>query len=226
MMNECDVVVIEAGHNGLTCAAYLARAGLKVRVVERRPIVGGAAVTEEFHPGFRNSVAAYTVGLLHPTVIRDLNLYGHGLRIADRRAMNSSDFRTFFASLVEKDRTHGGHLHYAVWPLMICPSRIVIHWFARSATSRACVTTTIVLPSWFSSSNSDINESAVLLSRAPVGSSAKIKTGSLTRARAIATRCCSPPESWLGQCCARWDKPTRSSAARARRRCSESPTRA
>jgi hypothetical protein len=61
---------------------------LKVRVVERRPIVGGAAVTEEFHPGFRNSVAAYTVGLLHPTVIRDLNLYGHGLRIADRRAMN------------------------------------------------------------------------------------------------------------------------------------------
>ena len=61
---------------------------MKVRVVERRPIVGGAAVTEEFHPGFRNSVAAYTVGLLHPTVIRDLDLYGHGLRIADRRAMN------------------------------------------------------------------------------------------------------------------------------------------
>ena len=87
-MNEFDVVVVGAGHNGLTCAAYLARAGLKVRVVERRPIVGGAAVTEEFHPGFRNSVAAYTVGLLHPTVIRDLDLYGHGLRIADRRAMN------------------------------------------------------------------------------------------------------------------------------------------
>src|SRR5262249_30091829 len=106
MMNECDVVVIGAGHNGLTCAAYLARAGLKVRVVERRPIVGGAAVTEEFHPGFRNSVAAYTVGLLHPTVIRDLNLYGHGLRIVDRRALNSSDLRTFFARLVEKDRTH------------------------------------------------------------------------------------------------------------------------
>jgi phytoene dehydrogenase-like protein len=88
MMKECDVVVIGAGHNGLTCAAYLARAGLKVRVVERRPVVGGAAVTEEFHPGFRNSVAAYTVGLLHPIVIRDLNLYGYGLRIADRRAMN------------------------------------------------------------------------------------------------------------------------------------------
>jgi phytoene dehydrogenase-like protein len=88
MMNECDVVVIGAGHNGLTCAAYLARAGLKVRVVERRPIVGGAAVTEEFHPRFRNSVAAYTVGLLHPTIIRDLNLYGLGLRIVDRHAMN------------------------------------------------------------------------------------------------------------------------------------------
>ena len=85
---DLDVIVIGAGHNGLTCAAYLARAGLKVRVVERRAIVGGAAVTEEFHPGFRNSTAAYTVGLLHPVVIRDLDLYGHGLRIVERRAMN------------------------------------------------------------------------------------------------------------------------------------------
>jgi phytoene dehydrogenase-like protein len=85
---DVDVVVIGAGHNGLTCATYLARAGLKVRVVERRPVVGGSAVTEEFHPGFRNSTAAYTVGLLNPTVIRDLDLYGHGLRIVERRAMN------------------------------------------------------------------------------------------------------------------------------------------
>ncbi|HEX8164932.1 MAG TPA: NAD(P)/FAD-dependent oxidoreductase [Beijerinckiaceae bacterium] len=83
-----DVLVIGAGHNGLVCAAYLARAGLKVKVVERRGVVGGAAVTEEFHPGFRNSVAAYTVSLLNPKVIRDLDLAGHGLRIVERRAQN------------------------------------------------------------------------------------------------------------------------------------------
>src|SRR5215218_7249715 len=87
-MRSYDVVIIGAGHNGLTCAAYLARAGLKVRVVERRAVVGGAAVTEEFHPGFRNSVAAYTVGLLNPRVIRDLRLHEHGLRIVERRAQN------------------------------------------------------------------------------------------------------------------------------------------
>jgi phytoene dehydrogenase-like protein len=87
-MNETDVVIIGAGHNGLTCAAYLARAGLRVRVVERRKVVGGAAVTEEFHPGFRNSVAAYTVSLLNPKVIADLKLADHGLRIVERRAQN------------------------------------------------------------------------------------------------------------------------------------------
>jgi phytoene dehydrogenase-like protein len=87
-MDDLDVIVIGAGHNGLTCAAYLARAGLKVRVVERRAVVGGAAVTEEFCPGFRNSTAAYTVGLLHPQVIRDLDLHSHGLRIVERKAMN------------------------------------------------------------------------------------------------------------------------------------------
>ena len=83
-----DVLVIGAGHNGLVCAAYLARAGLSVKVVERRHVVGGAAVTEEFHPGFRNSVAAYTVSLLNPKVIRDLDLPGHGLRMVERRAQN------------------------------------------------------------------------------------------------------------------------------------------
>jgi phytoene dehydrogenase-like protein len=83
-----DVVVVGAGHNGLTCAAYLGRAGLRVKVVERRDIVGGAAVTEEFHPGFRNSVASYTVSLLNPKVIRDLDLRGHGLTIVERRASN------------------------------------------------------------------------------------------------------------------------------------------
>jgi phytoene dehydrogenase-like protein len=83
-----DVVIIGAGHNGLTCAAYLGMAGLKVKVVERRSMVGGAAVTEEFYPGFRNSVAAYTVSLLNPKVIRDLRLHEHGLKIVERRAQN------------------------------------------------------------------------------------------------------------------------------------------
>lgn len=87
-MNNYDVVIIGAGHNGLTCAALLAQAGLTVRMVERRAVVGGAAVTEEFHPGFRNSVAAYTVGLLHPEVISRLRLHDFGLRIVERRAMN------------------------------------------------------------------------------------------------------------------------------------------
>ena len=87
-MTETDVVIIGAGHNGLTCAAYLAMAGLRVKVVERRKVVGGAAVTEEFHPGFRNSVAAYTVSLLNPQIISDLKLHDHGLRIVERRAQN------------------------------------------------------------------------------------------------------------------------------------------
>ena len=87
-MPELDAVIIGAGHNGLTCAAYLGMAGLRVRVVERRDVVGGAAVTEEFHPGFRNSTAAYTVSLLQPKVIRDLKLHEHGLRIVERRAQN------------------------------------------------------------------------------------------------------------------------------------------
>src|SRR6201995_1596875 len=87
-MTETDVIIIGAGHNGPTCAAYLAMAGLRVRVVERRTVVGGAAVTEEFHPGFRNSVAAYTVSLLNPTVVHDLKLADHGLRIVERRAQN------------------------------------------------------------------------------------------------------------------------------------------
>jgi phytoene dehydrogenase-like protein len=87
-MTETDVVIIGAGHNGLTCAAYLAMAGLRVKVVERRKVVGGAAVTEEFHPGFRNSVAAYTVSLLNPQIAADLKLAEHGLRIVERHVQN------------------------------------------------------------------------------------------------------------------------------------------
>jgi phytoene dehydrogenase-like protein len=83
-----DAVVVGGGHNGLTCAAYLAAGGLDVCVLERRAVVGGAAVTETFHPGFRNSTASYTVSLLHPTVIRDLNLAAHGLRIVSRPLSN------------------------------------------------------------------------------------------------------------------------------------------
>lgn len=86
--NVRDVVIIGGGHNGLVCAAYLAAAGLKVTVLERRGVVGGAAVTEEFHPGFRNSVAAYTVSLLNPKVIRDLDLPRHGLRVVERKLAN------------------------------------------------------------------------------------------------------------------------------------------
>jgi phytoene dehydrogenase-like protein len=85
---ELDVAIIGAGHNGLTCAAYLAKAGLRVALFERRNIAGGTAVTEEFHPGFRNSTASYTVSLLHPQVIRDLNLAAHGLRILERPLLN------------------------------------------------------------------------------------------------------------------------------------------
>ena len=83
-----DAVVIGGGHNGLTCAAYLAAAGLSVCVAERRDVVGGAAVTEEFHPGFRNSTASYTVSLLDPQVIRDLKLAEHGLVIRERTFAN------------------------------------------------------------------------------------------------------------------------------------------
>ena len=89
MTESYDVVIIGGGHNGLVCAAYLAGAGLKVTVLERRGVVGGAAVTEEFHPGFRNSIASYTVSLLNPKVIaRPASCTRHGLqhrRAADRR---------------------------------------------------------------------------------------------------------------------------------------------
>jgi phytoene dehydrogenase-like protein len=76
-----DVVIIGAGHNGLTCGAYLARAGLKTLVLERRDVIGGAAVTEEFAPGFRTSTFSYLMSLLHPRVIKDLELHELGLTV-------------------------------------------------------------------------------------------------------------------------------------------------
>jgi len=83
-----DAVIIGGGHNGLVCAWYLAKAGLQVTVCEARPVVGGAAVTEEFHPGFRNSVASYTVSLLNPQIIADMTLHDHGLRVVERPIAN------------------------------------------------------------------------------------------------------------------------------------------
>jgi phytoene dehydrogenase-like protein len=88
MSKVYDVVIVGGGHNGLVCAAYLAKAGKSVKVLERRAIVGGAAVTEEFHPGFKNSVCSYTVSLLNRKVVDDLQLYHYGLKIVPRPLPN------------------------------------------------------------------------------------------------------------------------------------------
>jgi phytoene dehydrogenase-like protein len=83
-----DILIIGAGHNALTCAFYLAARGLSVTMLEARSVVGGAAVTEEFHPGFRNSTASYTVSLLNPRIIHDMRLYEHGLKVVLRKIDN------------------------------------------------------------------------------------------------------------------------------------------
>ena len=81
MTQEYDAIIVGGGHNGLTCAAYLAKAGRKVLVLERRYLLGGAAVTEEKFPGFKFTVCSYVVSLLRPEVIRELELPKHGLQI-------------------------------------------------------------------------------------------------------------------------------------------------
>ncbi len=99
MTETYDALIIGGGHNGLVCAFYLARAGLKVRVLERRHVVGGAAVTEEFHPGFRNSTASYTVSLLRPKVIADMRLHDHGFRVIERPISNFFPFENDYLKL-------------------------------------------------------------------------------------------------------------------------------
>ncbi|MFN3858080.1 MAG: phytoene desaturase family protein [Caulobacter sp.] len=109
-----DIIIIGGGHNGLTCAFYLARAGLKVTVLERREVVGGAAVTEEFHPGFRNSVASYTVSLLNPRVIADLELPRHGLKVVERRASNFLPVSDSESLVTGEGRTHAEVARFSV----------------------------------------------------------------------------------------------------------------
>ena len=80
MDQQYDAIIVGSGHNGLTCGAYLAKAGKKVLVLERKPVIGGASVTEEFSPGFRASTYSFIMGHLHPKVIGELDLYKHGLK--------------------------------------------------------------------------------------------------------------------------------------------------
>ena len=99
MTRRYDALIVGGGHNGLVCAFCLARAGLKVRVLERRDVVGGAAVTEEFHPGFRNSTASYTVSLLRPKVIADMKLATRGFRVIERTISNFLPFSDTYLTL-------------------------------------------------------------------------------------------------------------------------------
>ena len=87
-MSKLDALIIGGGHNGLVCAFYLAKAGMNVRILEARDVIGGAAVTEEFHPGFRNSTASYTVSLLQPKIIADMGLVERGYTVIERPKSN------------------------------------------------------------------------------------------------------------------------------------------
>ncbi|HZI91688.1 MAG TPA: NAD(P)/FAD-dependent oxidoreductase, partial [Thermoleophilaceae bacterium] len=105
-----DAVVVGAGHNGLTAAAYLARAGLSVQVLERRHIAGGACVTEELWPGVRASPGAYTLSLLRPEIVRDLELARHGLRVKTHEPGLFAPFPDGRSVVTwsSRERTHAG----------------------------------------------------------------------------------------------------------------------
>ena len=122
-----DAIVIGGGHNGLTCAAYLAKAGRKTLVLERRHVLGGAAVTEELYPGFRYTVCSYVVSLLRPEVIQELELAKHGLHILP--------LQSSFAPMENGD-------HFAIYPdeLRARTSRI------STATSAANLRWTVTHP--------------------------------------------------------------------------------
>ncbi|MCZ6816708.1 MAG: FAD-dependent oxidoreductase, partial [Planctomycetota bacterium] len=81
MAERYDAIIVGGGHNGLVCAAYLAKAGRRVLVLERRHVLGGAAVTEELYPGFKFSVCSYVVSLFRPHIIRELELARHGMEL-------------------------------------------------------------------------------------------------------------------------------------------------
>ncbi len=108
-MAALDALIIGGGHNGLVCGFYLARAGLKVRILEAHAEVGGCAITEEFHPGFRNSVASYTVSLLQPKIIRDLGLEQRGYRVIERPISNFLPLPGAGAGVGSAGPASGGH---------------------------------------------------------------------------------------------------------------------
>ena len=101
-----DLIVIGGGHNGLVTAAYLARKGLKVLVLERREVLGGACVTEELWPGYKVSTAAYVNSLLRPEIIRDLELKRHGFEMLPRNPSSFTPFPDGRSLLLGPDKAH------------------------------------------------------------------------------------------------------------------------